>query len=180
MALCLNSCTERQEKQVDNIQETQVNRAQENHVIDIRKADQDNPGDSDPGETVNNERIRIISPQDSSRVGRDVIVKGTATVPAGIYVWTVARRHDFEPLWWPQREVKIDSKTKKWKTTVSLGEPHDVGWYFDIGIITVDAEGHQKLMDYWVKAMETGDWRPIRIPETTSPPIMIKVEKIRH
>lgn len=124
--------------------------------------------------------IKITSPKDSSHVGRNVVVEGTAIVPAGNYIWAVARHQNFEPLWWPQREVKIDSKTKKWKTTVSLGEPHDVGWYFDIGIITVNAEGHQKLMDYWVKAMETGDWRPIQIPKTTSPPRIIRVKKTRH
>ena len=124
--------------------------------------------------------VIITSPKDFSRVSRDLIVTGRATVPTGIHVWALARRHDFEPLWWPQREVKVNQMTNQWETTVDLGEPRDVGWHFDIGIITVDAKGQQMLMDYWMNALQSGDWRPIQIPETTSPPKVVKVKKIRH
>lgn len=180
MVLCLTSCSDRQEKQVNNIQETQSNGIQKAHFIDTQEADQDNPGGSDPGETVNNEKIRIISPQDSSQVSRDVTVEGTAIVPAGSHVWALARRVDFEPFWWPQREVKIDQGTQRWQTTVSLGEPQDIGRDFNIGIGIVDEQEHLKLMEYWENAMESGGWKPIRVSEVISKLQIITVTKTSH
>ena len=128
----------------------------------------------------NEYNIAITSPVDSSKVGRDVTVSGTAILPPGKHVWALARREDFLPLWWPQREVKVDLKTNQWKTTVVLGQPRDVDWYFDIGIVAVDAEGHQKLQEYWVEAMRTNIWNPIELPENSEQLKTIKAKKIRH
>ena len=124
--------------------------------------------------------IKIIRPQNGSNVGRETTVKGTASIPIGNHLWVLARRVDFEPLWWPQREAKIDPKTHKWNATANFGEPQDIKRDFHLGVITVNADGHKELMDYWIKAMSTENWRPIQIPETTSPPRIIKVKKVRH
>ncbi|MBE9580643.1 MAG: hypothetical protein IMF18_03385 [Proteobacteria bacterium] len=124
--------------------------------------------------------VTVTHPQNGNEVGTELTVKGTASIPLGNYLWVLARRVDFEPLWWPQREAKIDPKTHKWSATATFGLPRDINWDFDIGVITVDANGHQELMDYWIEAMKTGDWRPIQIPATTSPPRIIRVKKVRH
>lgn len=121
--------------------------------------------------------VTITSPADSSNTGKTVTVKGIASIPIGTHVWSVARRSDFKPLWYPQRQVEINGATNEWETTVNLGEPKDIGKKFHIGIITVNATGHKILMDYWLKAMQTGNWYPIQIPETTSPPKIITVIK---
>lgn len=124
--------------------------------------------------------IVITEPQDNAAVGREIIVKGKANIPRGSYLWVLARRNDFKPLWWPQREAEIDPRTKKWSATAVFGVAQDVGWTFDIGVIAVDKSGHSFLKNYWLKAMRTGDWRPIEIPETQCPPKIIKVKKTNH
>lgn len=124
--------------------------------------------------------VKITSPKDGGKVGRETIVKGIALIPNGNYLWVLVRRADFEPLWWPQREAKIDPNSNQWKAAVRFGEEQDINWEFDIGAITVNAAGHRDLMDYWITAMKTGNWRPIQIPEATSPPRIIRVRKVRH
>ena len=123
--------------------------------------------------------IEITDPQSGSKVGREMIVKGTARLPRGHSLWVLARRNDFKPLWWPQREAEVDPKTHKWSATAVFGGPQDVGWDFDIGVIAVNEEGHALLKDYWIKAMRTGDWRPIEIPLTSSSQTL-RVKKVSH
>jgi len=124
--------------------------------------------------------VKITHPHNGGKVGRETIVKGIASIPNGNYLWVLARRADFKPLWWPQREAKIDPNSNQWKVAVRFGEVQDINWEFDIGVITVNAAGHRELMNYWITAMKTGNWRPIQIPETTSPPRIIRVRKVRH
>lgn len=124
--------------------------------------------------------ITITHPRNGSEVERDTIVKGTASIPGGYYVWVLVRRYDFAPLWWPQREVKIDPKTNEWRATAIFGGPQDIGWDFDIGVIVVNEDGHRELMNYWTRAMKKRDWRPIQIPATSSPPYLLRVRKVRH
>lgn len=124
--------------------------------------------------------VAMAQPTKDSKVGKEVLVRGTASMPNGHYLWVVARRIDFAPLWWPQRPVPLDSTPQTWQATAVFGGPQDVGWEFDVGVVTVDEEGHRKLMDYWKKAMSTGDWRPIDIPPVTSPPRIVKVKKVSH
>ena len=127
--------------------------------------------------------VKMTHPPEGGKVGKEVIVQGTAAIPNGHYLWVLARRIDFAPLWWPQRPAPLEEPTthkQKWQATAVFGGPQDVGWEFDVGVITVDKEGHRKLMEYWKTAMRTGDWRPIEIPPVTSPPRIVKVKKISH
>lgn len=124
--------------------------------------------------------ISITEPHNGAKVGRETIVKGTAEIPRGNYLWVLARRSDFKPLWWPQREAEIDPRSHKWSATAFFGGPQDVGRNFDIGVIAVDTEGHAFLRDYWIKAMRTGDWKPIEIPQTSFTPTTMKVKKVKH
>jgi hypothetical protein len=121
--------------------------------------------------------VTITAPRTGATAGREVIVHGTAKMPDGVFLWLLARRTDFEPLWWPQRAVKLGPKTGEWAGTATLGNAADVNSDFDVAVITVDAAGNRVLQDYWTKAMTSADWKPIRIPDTTSPPRMIKVRK---
>lgn len=124
--------------------------------------------------------VTMTEPTKDSKVGRDVWVRGTASIPNGHYLWVVARRVDFTPLWWPQKPAPVDPTTQTWQATAVFGGPQDIGWDFDVGVITVNEEGHRQLMEYWKKAMSTGDWRPIEIPRVTSPPRIVKVKKVSH
>jgi hypothetical protein len=124
--------------------------------------------------------IKITDPQDGTRVGRETLVKGTAYLPRGHYLWVLARRSDFEPLWWPQREAKVDPRTHEWSATAFFGESGDLGYAFDIGVISVNEEGHALLKDYLIKAMKTGSWMPVEIPPISSPPQIRRVKRVHQ
>lgn len=125
----------------------------------------------------------ITAPRAGEEVGSEVQVRGiTGSLPAGAYLWLLARRSSFYPMWWPQQEIRVQPNREDWSSGAHLGEPRDVGWDFDIGLIVVDSVGHDKLMNYWKKAATSGDWRPIEIPEPIDgyPPHVITVKKVRH
>jgi len=77
----------------------------------------------------------------------------------------------------PQRPINVDPKTGAWSASGTLGVAQDVGYDFDVAVVTVTAAGHQQLTDYRTNALTTGDYKPIRIPNTTSPPRTIRVHK---
>ncbi len=124
--------------------------------------------------------VTIRVPADGDEVGRETVVRGTATLPAGQYLWVLARRSDFKPLWWPQREAQIDAATAEWSAVALFGDPVDVGAEFEVGVVVVDQRGHSQLKDYWVKAMKTNDWRPVQLPEVKAPPRTVRVRKVLH
>jgi len=134
-------------------------------------------GDAQKNEQVD---IKVTDPRNGSNVGREMVVKGTAYLPRGHYLWVLARRNDFKPLWWPQREAEVDPKTHKWSATAVFGGPQDVGWDFDIGVIAVNEKEHALLKDYWIKAMRTGDWKTIEMPPSAAAPQILKVKKVSH
>ena len=113
-------------------------------------------------------------------VRKTYVVKGTATVPSGSHLWVLSRREDFEGLWWPQGEGKVDLRSKAWKVSVTFGIAEDVGWGFDIAAIVVSESSHALLRNYRINAMKTGDWRPIEMPQVLAAPVLRKVRKVSH
>lgn len=111
----------------------------------------------------------ITEPKKGEPVGQEVQVTGTAKIVPGEHAWLVARRVDFAPRWWPQGpELAVDAKTGEWSGNVVLGGPQDDGWKFDIAVVIVNNKGNAMLDAYRDKAMDTGDWRPIKIQETAA------------
>jgi hypothetical protein len=119
-------------------------------------------------------------PRNGIEVRRTYKVMGTASIPSGTHLWVLTRREDFEGLWWPQSEGKVDPVSKKWKVSVTFGIPDDIGWNFDIAAIVIAESQHAILRNYRIKAMKTGDWRPIEMPEVLAPPILLRVKKVGH
>jgi hypothetical protein len=124
--------------------------------------------------------VAISEPATGGTVGLQTTVRGAASALGSDHVWLLVRMTDFAPLWWPQREAAVDPTTGQFKGKVVFGGPQDVGSEFDVAAITVDALGHAVLMEYWKKAMSTGDWKPIEIPKPTSPPAIVTVKKTKH
>lgn len=126
--------------------------------------------------------VTITTPaRDGLQVGLDMKVSGQASnLPNGEYVWVLAHRADFGKMWWPQRQTVPDSKTGQWIAQVVFGGPQDVGYEFEIAVITVNETEHLKLQAYWEEAMLTTKWPPIRMPSTASPPVIRKVMKASH
>lgn len=113
-----------------------------------------------------------------AEIGRVVVVEGTASLPAGYYLWVFARRADFEPMWWPQGPGIVDPTTGKWRGQATLGEPEDLGWPFDISVAIVGEDEHIKLLAYRSKSMRTGVWRPIDMPEAAAAPKHLRVKRV--
>lgn len=125
--------------------------------------------------------VKIIEPaRDGIEVRRGMTVKGTASIPGGYHLWVLARRSDFEGVWWPQGEGKIDPTTQEWKVSVTFGESQDIGWDFDIAVIVVREDAHIVLQNYRIEAMKADKWKPIEVPSSTSPPQIRKVKKVSH
>lgn len=125
----------------------------------------------------------ISEPRNGGQVAREASVSGTANLAPSEYAWLVARRFDFAPNWWPQgRYLDVDARTGEWRGTAVFGGPQDVGWEFDVAVMIVTSEGNQRLLNYREKAIETGDWRPIRIQDLVKgkSPCAVKVRKTGH
>ena len=119
-------------------------------------------------------------PRNGIEVRRSYNVMGTASIPSGSHLWVLTRRKDFEGVWWPQNEGKVDPVNKEWKVAVTFGITDDIGWDFDIAVIVVANSQHEILRDYRIKAMKTGDWRPIEMPSVLSAPLLLSVKKVGH
>lgn len=126
-------------------------------------------------------KVQILDPsKEGTEVRRTYIVKGSASIQSGTHLWVLARREDFEGLWWPQGEGKVDPTSGEWKVSVTFGIQDDVGWNFDIAAVVVKEQSHIILRDYRTNAMKTNDWRPVELPQVVAPPVLRKVKKVGH
>ena len=89
-------------------------------------------------------------------------------------------RADFGEVYYPQAEAKVDPSTHAWKVRVQFGERRDIGLEFVIAAGVVDQSQNLVLTDYRVRAMTTGEWRPIRMPPTVTAPLFKTVIKSGH
>lgn len=124
--------------------------------------------------------LQVREPRSGQEVASGVSVEGIASLPPGQHLWVFARRVNFKPLWWPQGEALVDPNSGKWKVFATIGAPQDVGWDFDVAVAVFATEEHLQLQNGLTKAMETGNFRPIRMPEAVCPPIMLGVKKTSH
>lgn len=127
-------------------------------------------------------KVEITHPERNGiEVGREMDVKGTAVIPPGNYLWILVHRtKGFKRVWWPQNEAEIDPETNKWEVHVVFGMRRDIGYDFEIAAIVVNEKEHKKLQDYWEKAMQSADWRPILMPPTVTAPTIRSVRKKSH
>ena len=120
-------------------------------------------------------------PENGQEVGITMLVKGTAVLPKDTFLWILAHRvKDHENAWWPQGEVAVDPQNSTWAKSVKFGEEHDIGYQFEIAVITLAKEEHEKLSRYWFMVKRTGRSHPIKMPPTTSPPTIRSVLKVSH
>jgi hypothetical protein len=127
-------------------------------------------------------KVEIIHPErDGVEVGKEMDVKGTAVIPPGNYPWILVHRtKGFKRVWWPQNEAEIDPNTKKWEVHVVFGMQRDTGYDFEIAAIVVNEKEHLNLQNYWEKAMQSADWKPILMPPTVTAPTLRSVRKTSH
>jgi hypothetical protein len=123
--------------------------------------------------------VQITDPsRDGVEIHKTRLVKGIASIPSGSHLWVFARRADFEGVWWPQGEGKVNPSNNEWQVSVTFGTAEDIGWDFDIAVAVVSENSHSILKDYRIKAMKTGEWRPIEMPQVLTAPVLRKVKKV--
>ncbi len=139
------------------------------------------PGWFEVSVTAQPSTVVITDPtRDGVEVRKGMTVKGTAVIPSRYHLWVLARRSDFEGVWWPQGEAKVDPISKEWKASVIFGEGQDIGSDFEIAAIVVDEQGHIKLRDYRTQAMKDNVWNPIEVPLSVVTPQIRAVKKVAH
>ena len=78
-------------------------------------------------------------------------IKGTAIMPEDHFLWILVHRiRGFEDLWWPQGEVKVNPKSSTWIKTVRFGEERDIGYQFEIAVITVGKNEHELIKEVYL------------------------------
>lgn len=130
-----------------------------------------------------NYNVQILVPErDGIHVGESLDVTGRAIIPKGEFLWVLVHRtRGYQYVWYPQSEALIDPVTREWEATVTFGQPPDIGYDFEIVAIVVNDMEHRKLVDYFKKAMTSGDWRPIEMPPTQTAPVYRKeLRKVSH
>ena len=102
-------------------------------------------------------------------------------MPKDNFLWILVHRiRGFEDLWWPQGVVKVNPKSSTWIKNVRFGEERDIGYQFEIAVITVGKAEHDQLKRFIFMAKQTGTTNPIAMPSTTSPPKYRIVKKVSH
>ncbi|MGB0910469.1 MAG: hypothetical protein ACPGYT_08915 [Nitrospirales bacterium] len=126
--------------------------------------------------------VEVLEPSlKGQEVGIRTEVKGKATVPSDYFLWILVHRiEEQEKSWWPQGQVEIDPQTFTWSKKVKFGEERDIGYQFEIAVITVSKEEHEKLSRYWFMVKNTGRSSPIKMPMTAIPPTYKIVKKVSH
>jgi hypothetical protein len=101
--------------------------------------------------------VDILSPRAGVIVADNGTVEGSAVLPANSYLWVLARRKDFDG-WWPQGGGAVRLDQGRWSVPVRYGEPHDVGYDFEIAAVVVGPATHE----LW-----TGLRPPVQLPASS-------------
>jgi predicted O-methyltransferase YrrM len=108
--------------------------------------------------------VRILSPRAGERVGAVGVASGTAQVPAGLDLWVLVHRRDFDG-WWPQGGGPVAiQRGGIWSTSVAYGESRDIGHEFEIAALVV-APASSALWASWTECgRATGNYPPVKLP----------------
>lgn len=121
--------------------------------------------------------VRVLEPRPGQEMASRITIAGNAVIPDGHHLWVFARRIDFRPLWWAQGEGTFDGSTGNWSAFATLGGPEDVSWDFELTAAVVTREQHLKLRENLLKAMQSGNFRPIEMPAAACVAGAVKVKK---
>ena len=123
-------------------------------------------------------KVSIVSPQNSEEVKSYVVVKGTVQITDNSFVWVLAHRKDLTNEWWPQDEPKISGG--QWTAFVNIGIKKDIGHDFEIAVATFGQEVKKTIDEYFEVGEKFDRWPPMPFPSTTSNVDIITVKKISH
>jgi hypothetical protein len=99
-------------------------------------------------------KVLILSPGGGESVAGSGIVEGSIELPPNSHLWVLARRKDLNG-WWPQGPGPVSITGNHWNVAIKYGEPHDVGYDFEIAAVIVGPSTHE----LW-----TNQHPPIQLP----------------
>jgi hypothetical protein len=117
-------------------------------------------------------------PREGDVVSSWVSISGIAILPSSYHLWVLVSYGSNRDLWWPIGEANIDSQSRRWRISVPIGGPRDVGTFF-IAVGPVDENENRRLHYHLRQSGGKADYgpRPIRIPMFSSPPVYRTVIK---
>jgi hypothetical protein len=109
-------------------------------------------------------KIEISSPRPGTPVGGDYLIKGSAQVPAGTYLWVFVHVRGLA-LWWPQGGGPVVvEKNGKWEALAFFGIERDAGKDFEIAVAALDSEANIDLLKWYKRTEDTGQYPGMRFP----------------
>ncbi len=125
------------------------------------------------------EKIVITSPSNGEECGATIKVEGKSEKFPNKFLWVFSHRADLTDKWWPQTGVVKVNEDGRWLIGVTLGQPQDVGFNFEIKAIWVDKNIHNQMEEYLVSGEKTNSYPPIRLPEG-EPSAQVTIKKVKH
>jgi len=116
-------------------------------------------------------RVELLSPKPGETVGPTGVVKGTASIPDGSYLWVLERRREGS-LWRPQGRAPARIREGRWVVRVEYGDERDRGREFYFAAVVVDVGVNQQI-EGWVEGQR------MRFPETV-PGCKIQMVAVRR
>jgi|ERR1043166_144093 hypothetical protein len=123
--------------------------------------------------------VKITSPEEGSKVGSSVRVRGTGIIPAGGYLWILVRKKSLGDQWWPQGggAVEID-ETHRWEAEAFFGIPGDVGSTFEVAAVVVNRQTNEYLVK-WFSTAKDLDYPPVSFPTPISFCSVISIKVVK-
>jgi hypothetical protein len=121
------------------------------------------------------QELLITSPKNGEDAGSVLTVEGRSKKFPGKHLWAFAQKKGLS-VWWPQGgEIEI-GENGEWMQSVFIGEPHDVGFKFEVVAIWVSESINKDLIVYLQSGEKTGRYPGMRLPEG-SPRAQVTVRK---
>jgi hypothetical protein len=108
-------------------------------------------------------KASVVSPQKGDTVGISGDISGTATVPAGMFLWVFVHRQGLGA-WWPQSGSAAGVSQGKWMVNATYGDGKDAGANFVVKAVVVDQKGNTDLMNYVASSEKAGTYPGTKIP----------------
>lgn len=114
--------------------------------------------------------VKILAPQVGTTVSTKTQIRGTATVPPGMFLWVFAHKEGLAN-WWPQGGGRVQVKpTGQWVADGTFGDENepakDAGASFEITAVIVTAEQSASLISY-VESTRDGHYPGTQLPAPT-------------
>ena len=112
-------------------------------------------------------KAEITSPKRGDSVNASGDVRGTATVPPGMFLWIFSQREGLAN-WWPQSGGAARVRDGQWVVHAVYGDENDprkdAGANFVITVVVVDQRAHDEIVNYINETKSTNRYPGMDLP----------------